>query len=142
MKPLEFFFALNRNLEDVDSFYNRKQAESIRRLHLLRDRYSPALEAGTQMDQDEREELIAALLELWDQFRNLQWFGEINRRGFIKITKKLDKKVPNVEKQQRYIATKVDPKPFCEGHEHNACPGRHQQDGRIRTGTRLSVLAS
>ena len=96
----------------MDSFYNKKLADSFRRLHLLHDRYSPSPEAVAQLDQDEREELIGALLELRNQFRNLQWFGEINRRGFVKITKKLDKKVPSVEKQQRYIATKVDPKPF------------------------------
>lgn len=63
---------------------------------------------------DETEELMGALLELRSQFRKLQWFGEINRRGFVKITKKLDKKVPNSATQHRYIATKVDPKPFAK----------------------------
>lgn len=57
---------------------------------------------------------MGALLELRSQFRNLQWFGEINRRGFVKITKKLDKKVPNSATQHRYIATKVDPKSFAK----------------------------
>lgn len=56
---------------------------------------------------------MGALLELRSQLRNLQWFGEINRRGFVKITKKLDKKVPNTTTQHRYISTKVDPKPFA-----------------------------
>ena len=56
---------------------------------------------------------MAALLELRSQLRNLQWFGEINRRGFAKITKKLDKKVPDIGTQHRYISTKVDPKPFA-----------------------------
>lgn len=56
---------------------------------------------------------MGALLELRSQLRNLQWFGEINRRGFVKITKKLDKKVPNTTTQHRYIATKVDPCPFA-----------------------------
>ncbi|KAI1305509.1 Glycerophosphoryl diester phosphodiesterase family-domain-containing protein [Xylaria venustula] len=56
------------------------------------------------------------LLELRNQFRNLQWFGEINRRGFVKITKKLDKKVPQAttKTQHQYITTKVDPKPFAK----------------------------
>lgn len=57
---------------------------------------------------------MGALLELRNQLRNLQWFGEINRRGFVKITKKLDKKVPNTTTQERYITTKVDPKPFAK----------------------------
>lgn len=68
----------------------------------------------SDLDVDETEELMGALLELRSQLRNLQWFGEINRRGFVKITKKLDKKVPNSATQHRYIATKVDPKPFAK----------------------------
>lgn len=68
----------------------------------------------TDLDDQESEELMGALLELRNQLRNLQWFGEINRRGFVKITKKLDKKVPNTTTQQRYITTKVDPKPFAK----------------------------
>ena len=56
---------------------------------------------------------MTALLDLRSQLRKLQWFGEVNRRGFLKITKKVDKKVPNVCIQQRYMASKVDPKPFA-----------------------------
>jgi glycerophosphodiester phosphodiesterase len=56
---------------------------------------------------------MGALLELRGQLRKLQWFGEVNRRGFLKITKKLDKKVPNVCTQQRYMVSKVDPRPFA-----------------------------
>jgi glycerophosphodiester phosphodiesterase len=66
------------------------------------------------LDDDEVEELMGALLELRNMLRNLQWFGEINRRGFVKITKKVDKKVPNTTSQHRYITTKVDPKPFAK----------------------------
>ncbi|CAK7201958.1 Glycerophosphocholine phosphodiesterase [Sporothrix eucalyptigena] len=109
----EFFFALDRNLEDVDSFYNKKFADIDRRLRLLQDRYGTSPEVAANLDQDEVEEMMGALLELRSQLRNLQWFGEINRRGFVKITKKLDKKVPNTTTQHRYIATKVDPCPFA-----------------------------
>ena len=56
---------------------------------------------------------MTALLELRGQLRKLQWFGEVNRRGFLKITKKLDKKVANVCTQQRYMTSKVDPRPFA-----------------------------
>ncbi|ORY64125.1 Glycerophosphoryl diester phosphodiesterase family-domain-containing protein [Pseudomassariella vexata] len=110
----EFFFALDRNLEDVDSFYNKKFSEAHRRLKLLQDRYGRNPEVVTDLDDDEVEELMGALLELRNQLRNLQWFGEINRRGFMKITKKLDKKLPNTTTQHRYITTKVDPKPFAK----------------------------
>jgi len=110
----EFFFALDRNLEDVDSFYNKKFTETYRRLRMLEDRYGSTTDVIANLDQDEVEELMGALLELRSQFRNLQWFGEINRRGFVKITKKLDKKVPNTAIQHAYIATKVDPRPFAK----------------------------
>ena len=65
------------------------------------------------MDRDEVEDLMGALLELRSELRKLQWYGEVNRRGFIKITKKLDKKVPSACAQRRYLESKVDPKPFA-----------------------------
>lgn len=110
----EFFFALDRNLEDVDTFYNKKFAEAHRRLKLLQDRYGRNPEVVVDLDDDEVEELMGALVDLRNRLRNLQWFGEINRRGFVKITKKLDKKVPNTTTQHRYIMTKVDPLPFAK----------------------------
>ncbi|OPB39783.1 glycerophosphodiester phosphodiesterase GDE1 [Trichoderma guizhouense] len=111
--PAELSFALDRNLEDVDSFYNKKYAEACRRVDLLQNRYGRVPDVVATLDQDEIEEVMGALLELRSQLRNLQWFGEINRKGFVKITKKADKKVPGVASQHRYISTKVDPKPFA-----------------------------
>jgi glycerophosphodiester phosphodiesterase len=130
-----FFFELDRNLEDVDSFYNKKFADACRRLRALQDRYGSSPEVVANLDDDETEELMGALLELRSQLRKLQWFGEINRRGFVKITKKLDKKLlngrvgqtngvamttttngttANTTTQHRYISTKVDPRPFAK----------------------------
>jgi len=105
-------FTLDRNLEDVDSFYNKKYAEITRRIKLLRDRYGNLPNLLESFDQDEVEDLMGALLEIRSHLRNLQWYGEVNRRGFVKITKKLDKKIPNGSTQQRYLATKVDQKSF------------------------------
>ena len=65
------------------------------------------------MDKDEMEDLMGTLLELRGQYRKLQWYGEVNRRGFVKITKKLDKKIESSSAQSRYLASKVDPKPFA-----------------------------
>ncbi|KAA8652505.1 hypothetical protein EYZ11_007679 [Aspergillus tanneri] len=107
-----FFYSLDRNLEDVDHFYNKKYAEFARRLKLLEERYGQSLDIGHRLDAEEAEDLLAALLELRGQFRKLQWYGEVNRRGFIKITKKLDKKV-GTRAQQMYVETKVDPAPFA-----------------------------
>ncbi|KAL5362390.1 Glycerophosphoryl diester phosphodiesterase family-domain-containing protein [Aspergillus floccosus] len=107
-----FFYSLDRNLEDVDYFYNKKYADFARRLKLLDDRYGQGISGAHRLDSEEVEDLLAALLELRGQLRKLQWYGEVNRRGFIKITKKLDKKV-GVNAQQTYIETKVDPSPFA-----------------------------
>lgn len=109
----EFFFTLDRNLEDVDEFYNKKFGDASRRLNLLKERYGSSKEIFETLDLNDIEELRGALLELRDQLRKLQWFGDLNRRGFIKITKKLDKKVPNVCTKERYLASKVDLKPFA-----------------------------
>ena len=111
--PAEFMFSLDRNLEEVNDFYNRKFADSSRRVKLLSDRYGTSAEAINMLDRNEFEELMGALLDLRGELRKLQWFGEVNRRGFLKITKKLDKKVPNTHTQQRYLASMVDPKPFA-----------------------------
>ncbi|KAI9724185.1 MAG: Glycerophosphocholine phosphodiesterase [Chrysothrix sp. TS-e1954] len=108
-----FFFAVDRNLEMVDGFYTKKYSESARRLGLLRDRYRPDQKAPSGLPKDDIEDLIGALLELRSHLRKLQWYGEVNRRGFVKITKKLDKKVQNICAQQRYVASRVDTKPFA-----------------------------
>ncbi|KAK5445148.1 Glycerophosphocholine phosphodiesterase [Exophiala xenobiotica] len=108
-----FFHTLDRNLEDVDHFYNKKFHDFSRRLKLLEDRYGISSEAVAQLDPDEREDLLAALLELRGQLRKLQWYGEVNRRGFIKITKKLDKRIPAAHAQKKYLELKVDPSAFA-----------------------------
>lgn len=104
---------MDRNLEDVDQFYNKKYADAARRLKLLHDRYGRFPDAANGIDRDEVEDLIGALLELRGQLRKLQWYGEVNRRGFVKITKKLDKKVAQNSTQRRYLESKVDPKQFA-----------------------------
>ncbi|KPI38521.1 Glycerophosphodiester phosphodiesterase GDE1 [Cyphellophora attinorum] len=108
-----FLHALDRNLEDVDYFYNKKFQDFSRRLKLLEDRYGFTLQNTQDIDSDESQDLLAALLELRAEGRKLTWYGEVNRRGFIKITKKLDKKIPSAQAQQRYLELKVEPAPFA-----------------------------
>lgn len=81
-------------------------------MKLLEERYGHSVDNGQRLDSEDVEDLLAALLELRGQLRKLQWYGEVNRRGFIKITKKLDKKV-GAQAQKRYLETKVDPAPFA-----------------------------
>ena len=100
-------------MEDVDQFYNKKYSDAARRLKLLHDRYGRPLESSNSIDKDDVEELMGALLELRGQLRNLQWYGEVNRRGFVKITKKLDKKAVQTPTQKSYLESKVDPKQFA-----------------------------
>lgn len=80
---------------------------------MLHGRYGRVAQAPEGIDKDEAQDLIGALLELRSQLRKLQWYGEVNRRGFIKITKKLDKKVETVCLQERYLTSKVNPRPFA-----------------------------
>ncbi|KAJ5747391.1 uncharacterized protein N7511_009087 [Penicillium nucicola] len=107
-----FFYSLDRNVEDVDYFYNKKYAEFARRLKLLEERYGYSLEGRHPLEPEDRHDLREALLDLRYHFRRLQWYGEVNRRGFVKITKKLDKKL-GAQAQKRYLETKVDPAPFA-----------------------------
>lgn len=107
-----FFYSLDRNVEDVDYFYNKKYSEYARRLKLLEDRYGYSMEGQHSLEPEDRHDLREALLDLRYHLRRLQWYGEVNRRGFVKITKKLDKKV-GAQAQKRYLGTKVDPAPFA-----------------------------
>jgi glycerophosphodiester phosphodiesterase len=82
-------------------------------LRLLSDRYGLAVRMPESMEKQDMEELMESLLEIRGQYRKLLWYGEVNKRGFVKITKKLNKKIPSSTAQSRYLTTKVDPKPFA-----------------------------
>ncbi len=97
----------------MDEFYNKRFGDASRRLKLLEDRYGTSKQSLEALDRNEIDEFMGALLELRAQLRNLQWFGDVNRKGFVKITKKLDKKVPNVCTQHRYLTSKVYLKAFA-----------------------------
>ena len=97
----------------MEQFYNKKYGDANRRLKLLHDRYGQSLDTVNGIDEDEKEDLMGALLELRGQLRKLKWYGETNRQGFVKITKKLDKKIGRNATQRRYLGSKVDPKQFA-----------------------------
>lgn len=95
----QFFFELDRDIERVSDFYDVKFAEYRRRL----DRIVAILgytdsQGVVQISHlielaDEKDEIVTILTELRAVFRNLKWFGELNHKGFVKILKKVDKKV-------------------------------------------------
>lgn len=70
------------------------------------------MEGHDPLESEDLNDLREALLDLRYHLRRLQWYGEVNRRGFVKITKKLDKKV-GAQAQKRYLETKVDPAQFA-----------------------------
>ena len=107
-----FLYSLERNLEDVDAFYNRKLGDVSRQLKLLHARYDVA-ESLQKLSDDEASELQATLLDLKDRLKKVQWYGEVNRQGFVKIVKKLDKKVPGTHIQPSYMHSKLSPKLFA-----------------------------
>lgn len=104
-----FFFSLDRSLEQVDDFYNKQYVEYERRLKKLT---SIMMNLSDHMDEEELEEIIGVLVELRYNFRNLKWFGELNKRGFVKILKKLDKKTGTCQ-QIPYLNSRVYPLPFA-----------------------------
>ena len=108
-----FLYSLERNLEDVDTFYNRKLGDVSRQLKLLHARYDDVAESLQKLSDDEANELQATLLELKDRLKKVQWYGEVNRQGFVKIVKKLDKKVPGTHIQPSYMHSKLSPKLFA-----------------------------
>lgn len=114
-----FFFALDRNIETVNEFFNLKFSEYSRRLTHLIESYNPSLLAERDIDTQELDDLLSILLELRSLCRNLQWFAEVNKLGFVKILKKLDKKA-HVEAQARYLNSEVLVLPFANASSINA----------------------
>ncbi|KAK9246285.1 GDPD-domain-containing protein [Lipomyces tetrasporus] len=112
-----FFYSLDRNLEAVDSFYNKRLSECSRRLKVLLDRFAENV-MPEDLDRDDLEDLVGALLELRSQLRMLQWYAEVNKRGFVKILKKLDKRT-GVNQQSLYLDSKVMILPFASGIQAN-----------------------
>ncbi|EWC47942.1 hypothetical protein DRE_02824 [Drechslerella stenobrocha 248] len=107
-----FIFSLDRELEKVDQFYNKRLADCTRKLKILGEKHKEQFEDPKNIPRHELEEHAEVLLELRGQLRKIAWFGDVNRRGFVKILKKLDKKL-NIKVQQRYLNSKVLIKPFA-----------------------------
>lgn len=144
----QFFYELDRDIERVSEFYDSKYNEYSRRtariVHVLG--YTNGKITHQVDTTDELDEIVSILLELRAIYRNLKWFGELNHKGFIKILKKLDKKlayltnlandqlrvdaehldedIPQVNlpnnNKETYLATRVDALPFANGLEIQA----------------------
>ncbi|KAH3672855.1 hypothetical protein WICMUC_004077 [Wickerhamomyces mucosus] len=107
-----FFFSLDRNIETVDEFYNRQYLEYNRRFKKI----SSLIDLVVELEADDLEEIASILLELRSCFRNLKWYGELNKRGFVKILKKLDKKTSS-NHQIPYLNSRINPLLFANESE-------------------------
>ena len=105
-----FFYVLDRNVETVDAFYRKKVNELQRRFGILFERSNTSIHA--KVDMSDMEDLVAAFLDLRSDFQRLLWYAEVNKRGFVKILKKLDKKL-GVSEQAKYLQSKVGVLPFA-----------------------------
>lgn len=113
-----FFFHLDSNVEKVDDFYTKKFSDYEKRLKKIIVVFpKSSMEIN---DLEEYDDLADILLELRNCFRNLKWYAELNRRGFVKILKKLDKKV-GTKKQESYLQSKVYPLSFCDEKDSVRC---------------------
>lgn len=154
-----FFFALDRDIEKVDNFYNMQYSEYERRLRRLTSsaqfadinnslmvqsgislvppslqhpqpqinglnpNYSdssqsmiPSVPHTPEDISEELVEVLGILVELRSHFRNLKWYGELNKRAFTKILKKLDKKV-GTHQQHVYLQARILPLEFSNDSE-------------------------
>lgn len=110
-----FFYELDRGLEDINLFYNKRTTDITRRLHLLEARYhiGPVSDlVPLDLPSDEWEELVSAMLDLRASLQKLLWFADVNKQGVVKILKKLEKKTSIVVKND-YLESKVDVLPFA-----------------------------
>lgn len=129
-----FFYELDRDLEKVDSFYSTKFKEYNRRLIKIVQvlGYQDGQITHNTEDFEEVDEIINILIELRSLFRNLKWFGELNHKGFVKILKKLDKKLTTIlnesvnnnqevdysnHNKEDYLGSRIDALPFANGLE-------------------------
>ncbi|CAG8572078.1 3742_t:CDS:10 [Paraglomus brasilianum] len=93
-----FLFALDRELEKVESFFARK----LNDLKKQREKYRYV----QSHDHDSNSEALVALTETMNLIHNLLSFADTNKKGFAKILKKFDKKF-HQSTQDTYLRTKV-----------------------------------
>lgn len=133
----QFFFEIDRDIERVDGFYNNKYGEYNRRFNTIMSvlGLDSSLNIHHKIESNEElDEIVSILMELRNVYRNLKWFGELNHKGFIKILKKLDKKLLHLQaianeqlvkvgeekkiqlpthNRENYLTTRVNALPFA-----------------------------
>lgn len=108
-----FFQAVDSNLQTVDLFYGSKFYEYNQRLSHLQTQTEKCQTQNGSSNGD-YSELLILLFELRAKMRNLQWYADVNKRGFIKILKKMDKKA-GTNAQTSYTELRLSTKEFADG---------------------------
>lgn len=111
----QFFFELDRDIEKVSGFYDAKYTEYSRRTARIEQvlGYTDGKITHQVDSADELDEIVSILLELRTIYRNLKWFGELNHKGFVKILKKLDKKLLYLSTLANDHLRGTDAEPVC-----------------------------
>ena len=109
---LEFFSALQQNLSRVGSFYTKiyQNVSTVRAA--LHSRYGEREGFPEELDYYEGEDLFGALLELRTIMSQLEWYGEVNRRGFQRIFTKMAK-IDQLNSMSSSQAEAADATPFA-----------------------------
>ncbi|KAF7980881.1 hypothetical protein HWV62_36049 [Athelia sp. TMB] len=112
-----FFFKLERELEKINAFYLRKEAELTMRLETLLSKRRAAAMRGLPDAVDDPTQNHVEWSAVEEGFRllerdlgKIQQFIEINATGFRKILKKWDKRSKSTTKEL-YLARQVDVQP-------------------------------
>ncbi|ORY85666.1 Glycerophosphoryl diester phosphodiesterase family-domain-containing protein [Protomyces lactucae-debilis] len=110
-----FLYELDRNLEDINEFFNRRNGDIFRRIGLLRSRYAIKDASDLKrldMPSEDWEELVAAVIDLRSALQKLLFYAEVNKQGMVKILKKVEKKTGALVRES-YLETKVNMLPFA-----------------------------
>lgn len=99
-----FLYKLDENVNKVDSFYCKKFIDYEARMKRITSVIPINI---SSINEEEVEDIISVILELRNSIRNLKWFAELNKRGFVKMLKKLDKKT-GTEIQEIYLKSKIN----------------------------------
>ncbi|KAI3637904.1 hypothetical protein MIR68_004553 [Amoeboaphelidium protococcarum] len=108
---VEFFYALDREVEKVNAFYLYKSTELDRRFNILKDKLALIQQISSCPDKHQLESMLSAIQSLEDNVNLLLEYTHVNREGFRKILKKYDKKTGS-SIQDDVMASKIDIQPF------------------------------
>ncbi|EMR11148.1 hypothetical protein PNEG_00744 [Pneumocystis murina B123] len=105
-----FFLVLDDNIKLVETFFNQKKNQIVHRIGLIVKKYHLNLlnenNKSLNLRSDEKEDLLILLLSLRSDLQKILWYAEMNKKGFSKILKKVDKKF-DMSIKSSYMESKI-----------------------------------